>query len=31
MAVTTRIYFPIVACIIVSIVATIILNLFSRR
>ena len=31
MAVTARVYFPIVACIIVSIVATILLNIFLRR
>jgi len=26
-----RIFFPVVACLVVSIVATIVLNLFSRR
>lgn len=31
LAVTTRIYFPVVACLIVSVVATIVLNLISRR
>jgi hypothetical protein len=30
LAVTTRIYFPVVACIVISIVATIVLNLYLR-
>jgi hypothetical protein len=31
LALTTRVYFPVVACIILSVVATILLNLFLRR
>jgi hypothetical protein len=31
LAVTTRIYFPVVACIIASIVGTVLLNIYLRR